>query len=96
MYARLTTVKGSPDKYDESVKLIQERAIPPSKDQPGFIAGYWGLNRETGEGFVVTLWEDEASVKASEPVVAAIRDAATQSVGANFTSVATFEIVAHT
>jgi heme-degrading monooxygenase HmoA len=93
MYARLSTFRGSPDKYDEAVRMIQESS-PRAKEQPGLIAGYWGLNREAGEGFTLILWEDEASLKASETLAATIREAATQSLGANFTSVATFEIVA--
>jgi hypothetical protein len=93
MYARLTTFIGSPDKYAEAVRMIQESA-PRAHEQPGLVAAYWGLNREAGEGFTLILWEDEASLKASEALAATIREAATLSLGANFTSVGAFEIVA--
>jgi hypothetical protein len=94
MYARHTTVKFDPAQTDAAIAFINEHAVPAVKGRPGLIAGYWGMDRANGVGFGVTLWDDEASMDATDRALAEVRADATQDLGVNFTSIGSYEIVA--
>jgi hypothetical protein len=36
MFARVTTIQGSPDRIDETTRYARERVLPAMKGQPGF------------------------------------------------------------
>jgi heme-degrading monooxygenase HmoA len=94
MFARLTTLQGSPERADEGVRFIQETVVPQAKQQAGFQGGYWGLDRSTGKA-ALTLWESEQAVQDSEPFGQQVRQQGTTVIGGEVVSVETFEIVAH-
>jgi len=94
MHARVTKFEGSPDKIEAGIKLINEVIITGAKKIPGFKGGYWLLDRTSGKGFSVTLFDGEAALKASEDSAAQIRTQATQAVGAKITGIERYEVVA--
>lgn len=66
MFARLTIVKIKLDRIDEAVKLYKESVIPAAKSQIGYKAAYLLLDRKTGKGVSVTIWESEEDALANE------------------------------
>jgi heme-degrading monooxygenase HmoA len=65
MYARTVTAHFPPDKVDEATHLWQESVAPSLSQQKGFKKGYLLVERSTGK--VVTLWETEADLQATDP-----------------------------
>jgi hypothetical protein len=94
MFARVTTIQGTPQGYDQAVKVIQDQAVPGAKGIPGLLSGYWALDRDTGKAVTFTVYDSEESLKASEPTVRLLREKAVADAGAKIVSVDTYEIVA--
>ena len=93
MFARVTVIQGSPDRYKDAVKVINERAVPGAKQLPGLVAAYWGLDQATGKGVTFALFDTEESLRATEETVRELRERSVAEVGAKVESVETFEIV---
>jgi len=94
MHARVTKFEGSPEQTESFIKYTKETIIPAAKKISGFKGGYWLLDRTSGKGFSVTLFDGEAALKASEDSAAQIRTQATQAVGAKITGIERYEVVA--
>ena len=93
MHARLTRFEGSPDKADAGIKLIKEVVIPTARKLGGFRSGYWLMDRSSGKGFGVTVFESEAALKASEEAAAQVRQRASDV--STITGVERYEVFAH-
>jgi hypothetical protein len=93
MFARVTVIQGSPDQYEDAVRIINERAVPGAKEIPGLVAGYWALDRSSGKGVTFTVYDSEESLKASEDMVRELRERSVAEAGAQVVSVETYEIV---
>ena len=76
MFARVTRYEGDPDKLEAATKLIKETIAPGAKRLQGFQGGYWLVDRATGKGFSVTLFESEAALHATEDDAAQLRSRA--------------------
>jgi len=92
MHARVTKFEGSPDQLDAAIKLVKETIVPAAKKLQGFKGGYWLVDRATGKGFSVTLFESEAALKASEDAAAQLRSQASSLT--KITGVERYEVVA--
>ena len=66
MYSRIVTVQVNPDKTDEAVAIFQDSVIPAAKKQKGFISLMMLIDRSSGKGMSVGVWESEADLKANE------------------------------
>ena len=93
MHARVTRFKGEPARIDEGIRNIKENIVPGAKKLAGFKHGYWLLDRKTGEGFSVTIFESEADVHGSEEAAKKLREQAATT-GNQITGVERFEVVA--
>jgi len=67
MYARIHTLDTTPDSHDAGLKIITEQLLPWARESTGFrgIVGLTDRSRETT--LLITLWENEESLRASEP-----------------------------
>jgi len=92
MHARVTKFEGTPEKLEAGIKLIKETIIPGAKKIPGFKGGYWLVDRASGKGFSVTLFESEAALKASEDAAAQLRSQVASDT--KITGVERYEVVA--
>jgi heme-degrading monooxygenase HmoA len=61
----MTTTQISPEKIDEAVRLWRDSVMPAAKQQKGFISGRLLIDRPTGKGVSIGLWETEADLQAS-------------------------------
>ncbi len=93
MFARVAVVQGSPERYADAVRVINDRAVPGARQIPGLVAAYWAVDRSTGKGVTFTVYDTEESLKASEEVVRDLRERSVAEVGAKVLSVETYEIV---
>ena len=66
MYARVTFVQSPLDKVDEGVEIMREHVVPASAQEKGFRGLYTLVDRETGKGMTITLWETEADMVTAE------------------------------
>ncbi len=94
MFARVTTMQGSPDRLDEAARRYQEQAVPFIRQLSGFKGSYWMADRRSGKSLTMALWESEEAMRASETEIAPRRKATAQAVGATIQSVESYEVIA--
>ena len=94
MHARVTRFKAELARVDEGIRNIKENVVPSAKKLAGFKGGYWLLDRKTGVGFSVTIFESEAALQASEDAAKKIREQAASSGATQITGVERYEVVA--
>lgn len=70
MYARLTTIDGEADRFDEGTAFVREEVAPLLESQPGFRGMAMWSDRGTGQALVASIWADRAALESSEAVVA--------------------------
>jgi hypothetical protein len=92
MHARVTKFEGSPEQLEAGITLIKETIAPGASRLQGFKGGYWLVDRATGEGLSVTLFESEAALHATEDDAAQLRSRASNI--ARITAVERYEVVA--
>jgi hypothetical protein len=80
MYARVTSVSGSPDSVEAGISNFRTNVVPFARE--GGKGAILLINRETGDGLAITLWEDEDALRASEERANAIRAQAAGEMGA--------------
>jgi heme-degrading monooxygenase HmoA len=66
MHARVVTCQIQLDKMDEVVAITQDSVMPAAKQQTGLKHFLALADRSTGKGLVITLWETEADMMASD------------------------------
>ncbi len=66
MFARLLRIKTKIERIDEASKLFEENVIPLCKDKKGYKGAYFVADRKTGNSMLVTLWESEEDMLATE------------------------------
>ena len=93
MFARVTTVQASPDKVEQANRLINDQVIPAVRQMQGFKAGYWLVDRDTGRGMGITLWEDEQALEAGRQGVPQLRARIEQELGTSV-DIQEYEVIA--
>ena len=66
MFARLTIVQVKPDKIDETTKIYEKSVVPAAKSQKGYKGAYLLVDRKTGKGVSISLWDSEKDAIANE------------------------------
>jgi hypothetical protein len=66
MHARIITVQIHHDRLDEATHLYREALLPAAQQQPGFNGGWLLVDRYTGKGLAILLWETETDLKRGE------------------------------
>src|SRR4028119_1531169 len=65
MYARVTTIEGSPGKMDDAKGHVQEQTLPQLQKMEGF-KGFVALgDRQSGKVIGVAFWESEEGLRAA-------------------------------
>ena len=54
-----------PARIEESLEFFREEVLPRIKESSGYLATRNMIDRQTGEGFVGTVWTDNASMEAA-------------------------------
>lgn len=66
MYARIIRVQVPAEHFDQILAATKERNVPMVTQFPGFKAGYWSGDRQTGRITTVVLLDGEEGVRAAE------------------------------
>jgi heme-degrading monooxygenase HmoA len=64
MYARVSIGQYQPGKWDEGIQIHRMSINPAAKQQHGFKGVITLLDRTTGKGMTISLWETEADMQA--------------------------------
>ena len=66
MYARLTFVQLHSDKMQEGIDLYANSVVPAARQQTGSQGAWLLVDRATGKGVSISLWNTEADMQAGE------------------------------
>ena len=66
MFARIGTWQGSPDDLERWIARAREHVKPSVREDAGLKTAYWLVDREGGKGRIITIWESEDAMRASE------------------------------
>jgi heme-degrading monooxygenase HmoA len=92
MYARVTTVKGDPARAEKGIEGFRDGALPIVRKADGFRGGMLLVDRQSGKGIAVSLWDSEDSMNASDSAVKEERTKASRDMGAGTPTVARYEV----
>ncbi len=82
MFARVSTIQAGTDRIDEGIGTIRNEIIPAVRQLSGFQGVISLVDRGSGKGITLTLWETEEDLRASEQQADQLRSQAAQSLGA--------------
>ena len=92
MYARVSTLEGSPDKMDDGTRHVREQVLPRLQQMDGF-KGFVTLNdRHSGKMLAVAFWESEEALRATEEAVSSLRSGSAEAVGGTVAGVENYEV----
>jgi hypothetical protein len=93
LYARVTTTKGDPSKLEQAIANFKERVLPAMEQATGFAGATLQVDRETGLGAAVGLWESIGAMNAADQLAQQLREQLVQATGGEVLDVNRFEIV---
>jgi heme-degrading monooxygenase HmoA len=91
VYARTTTITGSPDAADEGVELYRQ-ALSAFRQIPGFQGAFLLIDRASGKGIGTTLWESEQAMVDSREQANQLRQQAAEEAQGQIESVEEYEV----
>ena len=94
MFARVTTMKGSPNNVDDGIREFKNQPQRYGR-QDGFIGKYLLVDRTSGEMISITLWETEGHLQATAATASQQRQRNVQAAAAAPPSVAIYEVAFH-
>src|SRR4028119_517703 len=93
MYARVTTIEGSPGKMDDAKGHVQEQTLPQLQEMEGF-EGFVALgDRQSGKVIGVAFWESEEALRATEEALSSVRSKAAEAADGTVASVERYEVL---
>jgi quinol monooxygenase YgiN len=82
MYARSTTMRGSPQAVDDLIANMRDEVMPAVTEMEGCVGLSLLVDRDTGRCIATSAWETPEAMHASAERVRALRDSAAQRFGA--------------
>jgi hypothetical protein len=74
MFARVSRYEGgAPEDLEETIRKGREEILPAARQLDGFAGAIALLDRRTGRHMVISLWQTEAAMEASEPAAEKLR-----------------------
>jgi|SRR5215216_4004505 hypothetical protein len=67
MFARVTTTQFSPYRLDEAINVARDHNLPAAQQQAGFKGYIMLVDRSSGKGITITLWEEESDREVTGP-----------------------------
>ncbi len=80
MYARVTTFAGSAVDADAGIESFRANVVPWARENGAKTMLL--LDRASGEGLAITIWDDEETMRTSEDRAQALRADAVDQIGA--------------
>ena len=85
-FARIGTWQGTPEELEQWIVRAREQVKPSIQKDRGLKAVYWLVDREAGKGLIVTLWESQEAMAASEQARLQRQTATSAATGASVTT----------
>ncbi len=92
MYARISTLEGSPDEIDHGLRYVRENVLPQLQQQDGFEGMIALDDRQTGRTLGVTFWESEEALRASEEAADRLRADSAEAMSDTIAGVERYEV----
>ena len=92
VYARVSTLEGSPEQIDDGLRYLREEILPTGKDDPGFKGLIALADRQSGKALSITLWESEEEMRATEQDAKELRRAWSETSGQEIASIESYEV----
>lgn len=86
MFARLGSWQGSAEELERWIQRAREHVKPSIRQDAGLKVAYWLVDREGGRGLIVTFWESEEAMRASEEARRRRQTATSAATGAQVTT----------
>ena len=78
IFARVTRFEDQPKGVDAAIDQFRRELGPAARKLPGFMRAYLFVDRETGRGMAITLWDSEEARAAGEELATELRGDATR------------------
>ena len=82
MFARVSTIQGTPERVQDGIRQVQEQVLPALQKLAGSKGAYLLVDRKSGKFLSITLWETLKALEASSAAGDRLRAQASQSVAA--------------
>ena len=92
MFARVSTYQGDPAQIDQGLNHARENILPRVKQIDGFEGVYYLVDRQSGKALIITLWESEEALRASEEEANRLRSESAESASATIENVERYEV----
>ena len=92
MYARISTLEGSPDQIDQGLRYVRENVLPQLQQQDGFEGMIALADRQSGRVLGVTFWESEEALRASEEAADRLRADSAEAMSDTIAGVERYEV----
>ncbi len=86
MFARLGAWQGSAEELERWIERGRDHVKPSIREDAGLKAAYWLADRASGKGLIVTFWESEEAMRASEEARRRRQAATSAATGAQVTT----------
>jgi heme-degrading monooxygenase HmoA len=93
MYTRVTRVQSPPDAIEKGITFFKENVVPAAKAAKGNAGQVLLVDRKTGSGVGITLWETAEALAASEQLGITARTQSAAAMGGSIVNVERFEQV---
>ncbi len=64
MYVQVSRARYQPDRFDEAIAIIRDSVFPAARQQQGFVAAKFAIDRETATGIGMSFWQTQADADA--------------------------------
>jgi heme-degrading monooxygenase HmoA len=90
--ARVSRVDGDPKRVDEATRESRETILPRAREMAGWKGVLSLADRKTGRAVLITLWDSQESMQASEQRADELRRASTEAGGGTIAGVERYEV----
>lgn len=93
MHARVIQVELGD--VDRGASFVRDKIVPSARQQPGIVAGYWLVDRSSGRGLAVTIWESEDAMVAAGAVARQTAQTEKEEGSVETAALELYEVIAH-
>ncbi len=92
MFSRVTVVQGSADKVEGGINSFRDDVLPALQGVDGYKGALLLVDRSSGKGYGISLWESEDARRRAADAVDAPRAAAIEKMGGSVSPVEELEV----
>jgi hypothetical protein len=90
--ARVSTIRATPETVDELVRFAEDTILPEARELDGWTGVIGIVNRSAGKAKLITLWESEEALQASETAGDDLRRRSAEHVSGEIAAVGRFQV----